>query len=64
MIINLTFPLFKALLNAVLSTYFFIQGWIFVAICYAIISFIDFIEYLILIDKFDDDDDSDLNTSV
>ena len=59
MVFNLTFPLFKALLNAALSTYFFIQGWIFAAICYAIISFINFIEHLILTD--DDDDGDDLN---
>ena len=65
MILNFTFHLFRALLNAALSIYAITQGWIFIAICYAIISCIDFADHLALINEFDGDgDDDDLNTSV
>ena len=63
MVFNFTFSLFRALLNAALSIYAFIQGWIFIAICYAIISCVDFADHLALINELDDDDDNDLNTS-
>ena len=64
MVLNFTFHLFRALLNAALSIYAFIKGWIFIAICYAIISCIDFADHVTLIDEFDDDDDdNNLNTS-
>ena len=63
MVFNFTFSLFRALLNAALSIYAFVQGWIFIAICYAIISCIDFADHLTLINELDDDDDNDLNTS-
>ena len=59
MVFNFTF----SLLNAALSIYAFVQGWIFIAICYAIISCIDFADHLTLINELDDDDDNDLNTS-
>ena len=62
MVLNFTFYLFRALLNAALSIYAIIQGWIFIAICYAIISCIDFADHLVLINEFDNGDD-DLNTS-
>lgn len=67
MVLNLTLHLFRALLNAALSVYAFAQGWMFVAVCYAIISFIDFADHIILInglDNSDNDDSDDLNTSV
>ena len=63
MVFNFTFHLFRALLNAALSIYAFVQGWIFIAICYAIISCVDFADHVALINEFDDDDDNDLNTS-
>ena len=63
MVFNFTFSLFRALLNAALSIYAFIQGWIFIAICYAIISCVDFADHVALINEFNDDDDNDLNTS-
>lgn len=64
MVLNFTLHLFRALLNAALSIYAFIKGWIFIAICYAIISCIDFAEHVTLINEFNDDgDDNDLNTS-
>ena len=63
MVLNFTLHLFRALLNAALSIYAFIKGWIFIAICYAIISCIDFADHITLIDEFDDDDDNNLNTS-
>ena len=64
MILNFTFHLFRALLNAALSIYAITQGWIFIAICYAIISCIDFADHhLALINELDDDGDDDLNTS-
>ena len=62
MVFNFTFSLFRALLNAALSIYAFVQGWIFIAICYAIISCIDFADHVALINEFDDDDNN-LNTS-
>lgn len=62
MVLNLTLHLFRALLNAALSVYAITQGWIFIAICYAIISCIDFADHLVLINEFDNGDD-DLNTS-
>ena len=62
MVLNFTLHLFRALLNAALSIYAFIQGWIFIAICYAIISCIDFADHVALINEFDDDDNN-LNTS-
>ena len=61
MVLNFTFYLFRALLNAALSIYAIIQGWIFIAICYAIISCIDFADHLALINELDDDDGDDLN---
>ena len=63
MVFNFTFHLFRALLNAALSIYAFVQGWIFIAICYAIISCVDFADHLFLINELDDDDDDDLSTS-
>lgn len=63
MALNFTFHLFRALLNAALSIYAITQGWIFIAICYAIISCIDFADHLALINEFDGDGDNDLNTS-
>lgn len=64
MVFNFTFHLFRALLNAALSIYAIAQGWIFIAICYAIISCIDFADHLALINELNDDgDDDDLNTS-
>ena len=63
MVLNLTFHLLRALLNAALSIYAITQGWIFIAICYAIISCIDFADHLALINEFDSDNDNDLNTS-
>lgn len=63
MVLNLTLHLFRALLNAALSVYAITQGWIFIAICYAIISCIDFADHLALINEFDGDGDNDLNTS-
>ena len=64
MVLNFTLHLFRALLNAALSIYAFIKGWIFIAICYAIISCIDFADHVALINEFDDDDDdNNLNTS-
>lgn len=63
MVLNFTFHLFRALLNAALSIYAIAQGWIFIAICYAIISCIDFADHLALINEFDGDGDNDLNTS-
>ena len=63
MVFNFTFHLFRALLNAALSIYAFVQGWIFIAICYAIISCVDFADHVALINEFDDDDDNDLNAS-
>lgn len=63
MVLNFTFYLFRALLNAALSIYAIIQGWIFIAICYAIISCIDFADHLALINELDDDGDNDLNIS-
>ena len=64
MVLNFTFHLFRALLNAALSIYAFIKGWIFIAICYAIISCIDFADHVALINEFNDDgDDNNLNTS-
>lgn len=62
MVLNFTFHLFRALLNAALSIYAITQGWIFIAICYAIISCIDFADHLALINEFDGDGDNDLNT--
>ena len=62
MVLNFTFNLFRALLNAALSIYAFIKGWIFIAICYAVISCIDFADHVALINEFDDDDNN-LNTS-
>ena len=62
MVLNFTLHLFRALLNAALSIYAFIKGWIFIAICYAIISCIDFADHVALINEFDDDDNN-LNTS-
>ena len=62
MVFNFTFSLFRALLNAALSIYAFVQGWIFIAVCYAIISCIDFADHVALINEFDDDDNN-LNTS-
>ena len=62
MVLNFTLHLFRALLNAALSIYAFITGWIFIAICYAIISCIDFADHVALINEFDDDDNN-LNTS-
>lgn len=61
MVLNFTFHLFRALLNAALSIYAITQGWIFIAICYAIISCIDFADHLALINELDDDDGDDLN---
>lgn len=61
MVLNFTFYLFRALLNAALSIYAIIQGWIFIAICYAIISCIDFADHLALINELDGDDGDDLN---
>ena len=61
MVLNFTFHLFRALLNAALSIYAITQGWIFIAICYAIISCIDFADHLVLINELDDDDGDDLN---
>ena len=61
--LNITLNLLRALLNAALSIYAFVQGWIFIAICYAIISCVDFADHVALINEFDDDDDNDLNTS-
>ena len=63
MVFNFTFHLFRALLNAALSIYAFVKGWIFIAICYAIISCVDFADHVVLINELDDDDDNDLNTS-
>ena len=63
MVLNFTFHLFRALLNAALSIYAITQGWIFIAICYAIISCIDFADHLVLINEFDGDNDNYLNTS-
>ena len=63
MVFNFTFHLFRALLNAALSIYAFVKGWIFIAICYAVISCVDFADHVALINEFDDDDDNDLNTS-
>ena len=63
MVFNFTFHLFRALLNAALSIYAFVQGWIFIAICYAIISCVDFADHVALINEFDDDDDNELNAS-
>ena len=63
MVLNFTFHLFRALLNAALSIYAVTQGWIFMAICYAIISCIDFADHLALINELDGDGDDDLNTS-
>lgn len=61
--LNITLNLLRALLNAALSIYAFVQGWIFIAICYAIISCVDFADHLFLINELDDDDDDDLSTS-
>ena len=63
MVLNFTLHLFRALLNAALSIYAFIKGWIFIAICYAIISCVDFADHVALINEFNDDDDNDLNAS-
>ena len=63
MVLNFTLHLFRALLNAALSIYAFVKGWIFIAICYAIISCVDFADHVALINEFNDDDDNDLNAS-
>ena len=63
MMLNITLNLLRALLNAALSIYAFVQGWIFIAICYAIISCVDFADHLFLINELDDDDNDDLSTS-